>query len=239
MAEAIPRLQRSLAMNIMRSQQRTDRIESYSSEKVPLCHRCPVCGTDHEVSAVRAQFAYGRQLACSPDCEAERRRQCRASWRRAPAPGLRNVLAESGLIARHPVAAGRRSVPLKLMISERESFSAESKTTEATRSGVNCTKYGTHRDGRDSQPNNTRRLAPEAEHKAVISVTVESADMLRVRKAIFQAGGEAVGILKTAPVPHSSQVRVFVGMKVGVLDSIMLQIMRSVTACEFGRVVRL
>jgi len=28
-------------------------------------------------------------------------------------------------------------------------------------------------------------------------------------------------------------------MKVGVLDSIMMQIMRSVTACEFGRVVRL
>jgi len=175
-------------MNTMRSQH-PDRIESYLSEQNPLCHQCPVCGTVHEVLAARAQFAYGRQLACSPDCEAERRRQCRAFWRRAPAPGLRNVLAESGSIEKHPVAAGRRSVPLKLMTSERESVSADSKTTEATRSGVSCIKYGARRDGRDSQPNNTRRLTSEVERKAVISVTVESADMLRVRQAIFQAGG--------------------------------------------------
>jgi len=60
-----------------------------------------------------------------------------------------------------------------------------------------------------------------------------------VRGAIFQAGGESVGILKTAPVPHSSKVRVFISMKLDALDSIMTAIMRSVSACEFGRVVRM
>jgi hypothetical protein len=62
--------------------------------------------------------------------------------------------------------------------------------------------------------------------------------VLRVRRAIFHAGGASVGILKTAPVLHSSKVRVFIGMKPGALESIMTAIMGTVTACEFGRVVR-
>lgn len=45
-------------------------------------HICPVCGVAHDVSPVRAQFAYGRQLTCNPDCEAERRRRLRAHHRR-------------------------------------------------------------------------------------------------------------------------------------------------------------
>jgi hypothetical protein len=95
------------------------------------------------------------------------------------------------------------------------------------------------RNARDSANQRTRRLASAGEHKAVISATVESTDVLRVRRAIFQAGGASVGILKTAPVPHSSRVRVFISMKPGALESIMTAIMRSVTACEFGRVARM
>jgi hypothetical protein len=73
----------------------------------------------------------------------------------------------------------------------------------------------------------------------VVTAIVEAIDVLQVRRAIFQAGGESVGILKTAPVPHSSKVRVFIGMKLGALDAIMTAIMRSVSTCEFGRVVRM
>ena len=163
-------------METMRSRREPGSFEAYTSAKATLLHRCPVCGTVHEVSAVRAQFAYGRQLACSPDCEAQRRRRSRAAYRLAPVSG----------------------------------------------------------NGRQS----TRRPAPAGEHKAVISVTVESTDVLRVRRAIFQAGGESIGILKAAPVPHSSRVRVFIDMKLGALESIITAIMRSVTACEFGRVAR-
>jgi hypothetical protein len=91
----------------------------------------------------------------------------------------------------------------------------------------------------DSASQHLHRAATAGEHKAVVSAIVESTDVLQVRRAIFQAGGESVGILKTAPVPHSSKVRVFIGMKLGALDSIMTAIMRSVSACEFGRVVRI
>ena len=46
-----------------------------------IAHRCPVCGTEHEVSRARAEMACGRSLACSPDCEAERRRRTASPWR--------------------------------------------------------------------------------------------------------------------------------------------------------------
>ena len=44
-------------------------------------HVCPVCHVRHEVSAVRNELSYGRQLCCSPDCESERRRAWRAATR--------------------------------------------------------------------------------------------------------------------------------------------------------------
>ena len=52
-------------------------------------HICPVCGASHAVSEIRARFAYGRQLACRADCEAERRRRRRERyWHlRGPLPG--------------------------------------------------------------------------------------------------------------------------------------------------------
>ncbi len=186
-------------METMRSYKEPSSFETYTPEKPTLRHRCPACGTLHEVSAARAQFAYGRQLACSPDCEAERRRRNRASYRLASALVSGNAWAQTG--------AGRRSP-------------------------------AGDRDELDSRRESALRLVGSGDHKAVISVTVESSDVLRVRRAIFQTGGGSVGILKTAPVPHSSRVRVFIGMKPGVLEPIMTAIMRSVTACEFGRVAR-
>jgi len=44
-------------------------------------HVCPVCRARHEVSTVRNELAYGRQLCCSPDCESERRRRWRVATR--------------------------------------------------------------------------------------------------------------------------------------------------------------
>lgn len=51
-----------------------------------LVHRCPVCGVLHTVRPARAEVAYGRQLACSPECEAERRRRARAPYKRFAGP---------------------------------------------------------------------------------------------------------------------------------------------------------
>lgn len=40
-------------------------------------HVCPVCGKAHAVNPARQSVSWGRQLTCSCDCEAERRRQVR------------------------------------------------------------------------------------------------------------------------------------------------------------------
>jgi hypothetical protein len=42
-----------------------------------VTHTCPICSRTHEVREVRAAFAYGRQLTCSPECESERRKRMR------------------------------------------------------------------------------------------------------------------------------------------------------------------
>jgi hypothetical protein len=51
-----------------------------------VTHVCPICGVSHAVSPVRAQLAYGRQLACSGDCESERRRRRRERYWHLPEP---------------------------------------------------------------------------------------------------------------------------------------------------------
>lgn len=127
---------------------------------------------------------------------------------------------------------------LKLAIPGCEPSFAALKTAEEARSVGGCTTADGGRDDLDSRRQSTLRLVPSGEQKAVISVTVESIDVLRVRRAVFQSGGKSVGVLKVAPVPHSSRVRVFIGMKLGAVESIMTAIMRSVTACEFGRIAR-
>jgi hypothetical protein len=37
-------------------------------------HICPICGRKHVVNALRHRFAYGKQLACSFECDIARRR---------------------------------------------------------------------------------------------------------------------------------------------------------------------
>ena len=166
-------------MKTMSSRKESDPPECNPSAWNALRHQCPVCSRLHYVSTVRAQFAYGRQLACSPDCEAERRRQSRAACRRELTP--------------MPAAPGSHG---KL------------------------------------------HLVDAHDQKAALSVTVESTEVLRVRKAVFQSGGKSVGILKVTPVPHSSRVRLFVGTQANAVGLIMTAIMRAVGVCEFGRVTR-
>jgi hypothetical protein len=224
-------------MSTLRAYQEPDPFESRRAEKGPLFHQCPVCSTVHEVTAVRAQFAYGGQLSCSPDCEAERRRRSRAAYRRA----LTLVRTDSPATSRPPGTSHRpadeKSLQLKLLISESAPAGALLKAPGDA--DGNCTVTAEDCKSSDSARQHSRHAATAGEHKAVVTAIVESADVLQLRRAIFQAGGESVSVLKTAPVPHSSKVRVFIGMKLGALDPVMTAIMRSVTACEFGRVVRM
>lgn len=67
-------------------------------------HQCPVCGETHEVTAVRAQLAYGRQLCCSPDCEVERRFRMRATPVTRRLPVVND--SEAAVAKRMPLARG-------------------------------------------------------------------------------------------------------------------------------------
>ncbi|HUO44487.1 MAG TPA: hypothetical protein VMT94_06185 [Burkholderiales bacterium] len=181
-------------MNAMQSFRDSGRIErSAAYESAALFHRCPVCGAEHEVSMARARFAYGRQLTCGPDCEAECRRRLLAAYRAAPAQSPNGTSP-----------AIRRPEP-------------------ADPAGE-----------RDRRNQGALRLVNGNEPKVVLSVTVESIDMLRVRRAAFQSIGGSVGVMKAAPVPHSSKVRLFVSAKADALDAIRDSIMRAVPAGEFG-----
>ena len=220
-------------MNTMKSHKETG---SFERSLTALQHRCPACGTVHEVSAARAQFAYGRQLACSPDCEAVRRRGSRASYRLRLAPACDSAFAKPD--AGHPSLAGVAPMSPKLATVACEPYSVGLKIAgDASPVGL-CTKMVEGRDDR-SCCQRTRRFVGSSEQKAVLSVTVDAVDTLRVRRAIFQAGGQSLAILKAVPVAHSSKVRLFVGMRADALELVRSAVMRSVTAGEFGRVTRM
>jgi len=210
-------------MKTMRLHKEPRSFESYPSGKESQLHGCPVCDKAHEVSAVRAQFAYGRQFACSLDREAERRRLIRDSYGRIRTSVADDVFSES--IARRPSSRESEPRPLKLISSGRDSVS------------IFLKRAGGDRKNRDFHPSTDRLSLPD-EEKTVITVTVESTDVLRVRRAVFQVGGKSIGILKAAPVPHSSKVRLFIGSKIAALESIMIAIIHSISSGEFGRIVR-
>jgi len=67
-----------------------------------------------------------------------------------------------------------------------------------------------------------------------LCVIVEAAEMFHVRRAVFQAGGQSVQIIKGLPMPHSSKVRLYITMKAGALDQIRNAVMAAISAGEFG-----
>jgi hypothetical protein len=71
-------------------------------------HCWPVCGALRPVRHARAQFAYGRQLTCGPDCETERRRRSRAHYRfpSGPVAGIDPCEAEALRVGVMPAADG-------------------------------------------------------------------------------------------------------------------------------------
>jgi hypothetical protein len=82
-----------------------------------VSHTCPVCGRRHAVREARAEVAYGRQLTCSPECEAERRRRRRCHPARSlvatgperPARGWRWLRGSAAQVLRVWVMASTRA----------------------------------------------------------------------------------------------------------------------------------
>jgi hypothetical protein len=58
---------------------------------------CPACGRLHAVSAERARLAYGRAVACSAECEVQRRQRSRERYPHLAGP-LTACAAASALV---------------------------------------------------------------------------------------------------------------------------------------------
>ena len=69
-----------------------------------------------------------------------------------------------------------------------------------------------------------------------LSIQVEAADVLKVRRAVIQGGDGDVEIVRCAPVPGTSAVRLSVELESLEIDQTMVRIMRSIEQGQIGRV---
>lgn len=80
-------------------------------------------------------------------------------------------------------------------------------------------------------------FADGIEQKVLLSVTVESSELPRVRAAL-KAAGDAVGVMTVTPVPKSAMVRLLLSAKASALDALQAAIARAVSAGGFARILR-
>ncbi|MGZ5089491.1 MAG: hypothetical protein ACXWF6_19675 [Usitatibacter sp.] len=81
----------------------------------------------------------------------------------------------------------------------------------------------------------TFRICKTRELDGSLSVTVESSQLLQVRRAILQSGCKPVGIVKAAPLAGGTKVRLLIALRPEFVPPVMDSIMRCVGAGEFGR----
>jgi hypothetical protein len=77
------------------------------------------------------------------------------------------------------------------------------------------------------------RLTPSRELGGSLSVTVESRQVLRVRRAIIRSGCPHVGIVRATPIA-GTRVRLLIALNPGDLHTVMDAIMGEVSSGEFG-----
>jgi len=81
----------------------------------------------------------------------------------------------------------------------------------------------------------TFRICKTRELDGSLSVTVESSQLLKVRRAIVQCGCKPIGIVKAVPLAGGTKVRLLIALRPEFVHPVMDSIMRSVGAGEFGR----
>jgi hypothetical protein len=79
------------------------------------------------------------------------------------------------------------------------------------------------------------RIDAGAEQRVVMQITIEPTWAKDVRQAIAQACGERVEILRTQPVPRSTQVRVWLDVPKAATAVAMGAILRTLPYGEIGR----
>jgi hypothetical protein len=81
----------------------------------------------------------------------------------------------------------------------------------------------------------TFRICKTRELDGSLSVTVESSQLLKVRRAIVQCGCKPIGIVKAVPLAGGTKVRLLIALRPEFVHPVMDSIMRCVGAGEFGR----
>lgn len=73
-------------------------------------------------------------------------------------------------------------------------------------------------------------------HRVVLILAVEETDILKARKAILRACGNAVEVLQCTRIRGTSRVRLRVNLEEGAVAQTVHHVMRCLSAGEFGRV---
>ena len=71
---------------------------------------------------------------------------------------------------------------------------------------------------------------------ALLSVTIEEADVFRVRHALRYSGLHSVEFVKITRIPRDSRVRLQIGFEAEAVSEAMSKVIGSVNAAEFGRI---
>jgi hypothetical protein len=80
------------------------------------------------------------------------------------------------------------------------------------------------------------RIDAAAEQRVVMQITIEPTWAQDVRQAIAQACGERVEIVRTQPVPRSTQVRVWLDLPKAATALAMGAVLRTLPYGEIGRI---
>lgn len=84
-------------------------------------------------------------------------------------------------------------------------------------------------------PSTHFRISKTRDLQGSLSVTVETSQLLQVRRAILKSGCEPVGIVKAVPLAGGTKVRLLIALRPEFAQPVMDSIMRCVRTGEFGR----
>ncbi len=80
----------------------------------------------------------------------------------------------------------------------------------------------------------TYRICKSRDLDGSLSITVETSQLLNVRRAIIQSGCKPVGIVKAAPLAGGTRVRLLIALRPEFVDRVMESITRAVGAGKFS-----
>ena len=79
------------------------------------------------------------------------------------------------------------------------------------------------------------RISKARDRDGSLSVTMESSQLLQVRRAIVKSGCAPIGIVKAVPLAGGTKVRLLIALRPEFVQPVMDSIMRCVGSGEFGR----